>query len=358
MSLTPIERYERDVTLKQHISHDESQRHALLHLQQIYIDLIATSKASRQWFRLHKPPLIKGCYLYGKVGRGKTYLLDLFYNSLPFPEKKRIHFYRFMQEVHAQLNQCSRQKDPLKKIAHTFSKTFRVLCLDEFMLHDITDAMILAKLLKHLFQAGVTLVTTSNIQPDDLYLEGLQRKSFLPAIDLIKSDMAVINIDQGTDYRRMPRTTACNFYCPLEGQHDFMRAQFEFYAGVLPTAHSPISIHGRTLSVVALSKKVIWFEFDVICGQGRANNDYIYLSDQFEIILVSNIPQLQEGDNESVRRFIGLIDALYDAACPVVLSAEVSIDKLYCGQDLAFEFQRTISRLIEMQGSDYGRQNP
>ena len=351
MSLTPMERYAEDIKNHPEIVDDESQRHALSHLQHVYIGLIAKqAKHSGAWRLFKRPTCVPGCYLYGDVGRGKTYLLDLFFKSLPFAKKKRTHFYRFMQTVHEQLKRYPKRKDPLKMVAKAFAKEAFVLCLDEFMVNDIADAIILGKLLEYMFAEGMTLVATSNIPPDQLYLEGLQRKSFLPAIALLEKNVEVINVDQGADYRRKMHVEKIYYYTPLLGQDDFMRAHFELSSSHMPENTGPISILGRKVDVISYGQALIWLEFNVICGLGRSNNDYLYLADHFQSVMVSNVKKMTEADNDMARRFIGLVDTLYDTNTRLIISSAVPINKLYSGRGLAFEFKRTKSRLVEMQG--------
>lgn len=350
MSISPIQRYNAEIEQNPHIQNDDSQRHVLAHLQRIYIAVLAGHRKKtffRPWHR--RNARIKGCYIWGDVGRGKTYLLDVFYDSLPFPQKQRLHFYRFMANVQASLKKLPRRKDPLKIIAKQMAKTIKVLCLDEFMVTDIADAMILAELLTALFAEGLILVTTSNIAPQDLYLDGLQRKAFLPAIALLTEQCEVVGIDQGVDYRRIDQHAMQHYYTPLEGQAALMQAHFDLLTHNHKTTADIIRIHHRNVPVIGAGGRVVWFECSVLCGQGRAKADYLFLIDHFDTIMLSNVEAMAEANNDVARRFIELVDTLYDADKELIVSAAVPIEKLYRGKGLAFEFERTKSRLIQMQ---------
>ncbi|GGI89003.1 cell division protein ZapE [Legionella impletisoli] len=329
------------------IEHDPIQRLILAKLQQIANEVLRSSR----WFKRSKP--IKGLYLYGPVGAGKTFVMDLFYNALPLKQKTRFHFHHFMQQVDAQLRSLQGLKDPLKKIASDLAKKSRVLCLDEFLVYDIADAMILAQLLKALFSHQVILVATSNTPPDQLYLKGLQRARFLPAIDLIKQHCDVMALGDKRDYR-LGRVSSIDAYlCPLnEVTEKKMNDQFHEIA---PKAeeHSTITVQTREIRCKKISDEAVWFEFNVICNLPRSQLDYLEIADRFNTIFVSGIPTLSSQDMVKVILLMHFIDVMYDNGIRVIISAEAPPDELYQQGPLHAEFQRTVSRLFEMQSFDY-----
>jgi cell division protein ZapE len=337
---------------------DPAQRAALVPLDRIAAELIAAEK-TKWWQRLRTTPPVRGLYLYGSVGRGKTFLVDLFYESLPFEAKLRRHFHRFMQEVHAELNRLKGHEDPLVAVAAHFAAEARVFCLDEFFVTDIGDAMILGNLLKHLFARGVTLVTTSNIVPNELYKNGLQRERFLPAIDLLEKNCEVASLDSMQDYRLRTLTQAGVYFTPLgEAAEAQLAAVFaEVSRSAQPSALSPqpLEINGRTIPVKQQSDGAIWFDFAALCEGPRAVADYIEIGRSFHTVLVSGVPQFVDfsASEDAARRFVNLVDEFYDRGVNLVLSAAAPIPELYRGQRLKFEFARTESRLIEMQSREY-----
>lgn len=299
-------------------------------------------------------PRVKGLYVWGKVGRGKTYLMDLFFESLRIKEKKRVHFHRFMMEVHAALNEVKGRADPLGLIAKKIAKNVRVLCFDEFVVEDIADAMILANLFKALFAQGVTLIATSNTEPDHLYLNGLQRDLFLPCIKLLKDHMHIINLVHPHDYRRRVLLEKGVYFIPLnrQAQHNLQQA-FKLYAKEPIEQALMITVDGRSIHCIAKAENAIWFEFEAICNVPRSKRDYLYLVEQYEVFCISNLPQLRSEQDNEVCNFIALVDVLYDARKKLLLSAAVRIDDLYPAGRFKTEFQRTMSRLIEMQSLAY-----
>ncbi|WP_114418537.1 cell division protein ZapE [Marinospirillum perlucidum] len=360
--MTPMERYEQDLK-RDDFKSDPAQRQAVEHLQRLHDELVAQQPAkegflSRLLGSKKKEP-VRGLYFWGGVGRGKTYLVDTFYDTLPFEEKLRTHFHRFMQRVHAELKKFDGQSDPLKLIARQLAGEFRVLCLDEFFVKDITDAMLLGNLMDALFSEGVTLVTTSNIEPDGLYKDGLQRARFLPAIDLLKKYTLVVNVDSGVDYRLRALSQAEIYHWPLDEQADAsLTRSFESVVMVEGERDQPIEINGRNITARRCHDNVAWFDFYELCDGPRSQYDYIELSKIFHTVLLSNVPQLGREKDDQTRRFINLIDEFYDRNVKVIVSAEVSIDDLYTGGNLSFEIERTKSRLLEMQSHEYlGREH-
>ncbi|MCL4139737.1 UNVERIFIED_CONTAM: hypothetical protein GTU68_042997 [Idotea baltica] len=281
--------------------------------------------------------------------------MDIFFDSLPFEQKLRLHFHRFMRRVHQDLKEFKGEKDPLEKVADKLASEARVLCFDEFFVTDITDAMILANLLEGLFSRGVTLVTTSNIVPDGLYKEGLQRARFLPAIELLKKHTHIVNVDGGVDYRLRALERVELYHCPLgDGAEEIMEENFIR----LVADHNEIErftkldIENRVIETIAVCEDVVWFGFEQICEGPRSQNDYIEVAREFHTVLISNVPAFDKRD-DSARRFVNLIDEFYDRNVNVVLSAEVALEKLYVEGRLSFEFERTKSRLLEMQSKEY-----
>lgn len=297
---------------------------------------------------------VRGVYLWGDVGRGKTFLMDLFFSTLEIEQKRRVHFHRMMSDVHRRLKELDDIENPLDEVARALSEDMRVLCFDEFFVKDIGDAMILAQLLRGLFQRGVTLVTTSNIPPENLYLEGLQRARFLPAIDLIQQHTDVVELGDGLDYRLRTLTKAGTYL--LTADADVGSRLIEFFDHVAPgdvETDRALNILGRTIQTVRLAKGVVWFEFDELCRGPRSQEDYIEIARCYQTVVVSAVPVLTRADEDAARRFIALVDEFYDRRVKLVLSASAPLDELYRGSRLTFEFQRTQSRLVEMQSSDY-----
>ena len=303
--------------------------------------------------RRRRPAPLMGLYLWGSVGRGKTWLMDLFFDSLPEGRKQRVHFHRFMQRIHGALRDLGRVADPLARIAADWSEQTDVLCLDEFFVTDIADAMLLAGLLDSLFARGVTLVTTSNVEPDDLYRDGLQRAKFLPAIELIKQRTHVLELTGDTDFRLRILEQSEIFHHPLDDSADrVMTTAFDRMTAACELNHD-LDINGRNFHARRRGDGVIWFEFEELCERPRGVLDYIEIARAFNTVVVSNTPQLAEEDANAARRFITMVDEFYDRNVKLLMSAEVPVTELYTGNKLAFEFERTTSRLTEMQSHDY-----
>ena len=357
----PLERYRAELR-RPGFAHDPAQELAVGELQRLYDALIAArepGRLRRAWARLRSDPAegrtaVTGLYLWGGVGRGKTHLMDLFYESLPFPARQRTHFHRFMQRVHQELRTLAGQADPLRIVGARIAAEARVLCFDEFFVSDITDAMLLSGLLHELFARGVTLVATSNIEPSGLYRDGLQRQRFLPAIALLEQHTRVVNVDGGIDHRLRLLEQAELYHCPLDEQADQSLAQsFEALAPEPGKADVALEIAGRTIRARQCADDVAWFEFAELCEGPRSQNDYIELAREFHALLLGNVPVFTADTEDAARRFVNLIDELYDRNVKLVVSAAAPPTELYRGTRLSFEFQRTASRLAEMQSHDY-----
>lgn len=336
---------------------DAAQRAVLVELDRIGSELQARESAglfARLRARFSAPETVRGLYLWGGVGRGKTFLIDLFYEQLPLTQKKRVHYHRFMREVQAQLKELPGREDPLADVAAAIAAEARVLCLDEFFVSDIGDAMILDGLLRHLFARGVCLVTTSNTAPPNLYANGLQRERFLPAIALIQQHCVVFEIVSAQDWRLRALSQARVFHQPLG--HAAERALSDCFQRIshgAALADTQIRIHDRSIAVLRLAEDVVWFSFEAICEGPRAVADYIEIGKLYGSVIVSGVPQFTPMMEDAARRFIELVDEFYDRHVKLILSAAVPIIDLYDGERLRAEFSRTESRLIEMQSEDY-----
>jgi cell division protein ZapE len=298
--------------------------------------------------------LERGLYLWGGVGRGKTWLMDLFFQSLPFKDKQRSHFHRFMQSVHDELRKHKDRADPLELVAEKIAKKTRLLCFDELFVTDIGDAMLLGNLFRDLFDHGVTLVATSNAAPDNLYKEGLQRARFLPAIRSLKENMQIVHVDNSTDYRlRALERAPTSFAAGDVNSHAAMAQLFETVAGEPGTQHATLTLNHRRLHPKRLAAKAVWFDFKELCDGPRGQADYIEIARCFQSVLLSDIPVFTAQLNDQARRFVALIDEFYDRGVKLIFSSAAPVTALYQDGKLAFEFERTSSRLIEMQSQEY-----
>lgn len=360
LNFSPLERYERDIAAG-HLRRDRAQSRAMDHIQALYEALIADGesafallKHARKVLRKRARRPVKGLYLWGEVGRGKTMLVDVFFDCLPFPEKRRMHFHRFMHKIHHKLKQLKDVENPLQRVADRFAEEARVICFDEFHVGDIADAMLLGNLLEALFERGVTLVATSNTAPDRLYWGGLQRERFRPAIALIKAHTEIVHLDGHIDHRLRFLDKAEIYHCPLgSAAEQGLRSSFQHLAPDAGSVGGELEIDDRPITTVCQADGVVWFEFEAICGGPRAPSDYIEIARTFQTVLIGNIPQLKEEDNDKAKRLINLVDELYDRRVKLIVSAAVPPDQLYRGTRLAQEFQRTVSRLEEMRTHAY-----
>ncbi|MBP8098097.1 MAG: AFG1 family ATPase [Arenimonas sp.] len=336
---------------------DSGQQAALPELDRIHAQLLATqadSMLGRLAARFREPVAVSGLYLWGRVGRGKTFLVDLLFDQLDGVPKRRWHFHRFMGEVHARLRALPDTADTLAVVARDLSADLRLLVLDEFFVGDIGDAMILGRLLDQLIARGVTLVTTSNIAPAELYRDGLQRASFLPCIALIEKNCSVHRLDSPQDYRLRQLTRAATYLTPLGIESEqALAAHFERLAGHSLRETGPLQLFDRAIAVKSQADGIAWFEFPELCEGPRAAADYIEIARDFHTVLLSNVPRMDRGSEDAARRFVHLVDEFYDRHVNLLLSAAADPLSLYQGQRLEREFERTSSRLIEMQSAEY-----
>ena len=336
---------------------DPAQLVALVELDRIHTELLR-EPADPGWLDrlLHRgdDAAIRGLYLWGGVGRGKTFLIDLFHDGLPIALKRRTHFHRFMREVHAGLHEHAGERDPLAAIARQWRAKLQVLVLDEFFVSDIGDAMLLGRLLERLFAEGVVLVTSSNAAPATLYKDGLQRARFLPAIALLEQHCSVVHLDSPHDYRLRALTQSPVYRAPLDSESDaWLQARWTALGADNAHQDAGIEIDGRRIPVRARSKGMCWFDFAALCEGPRGNTDYIEIAREFHTVLVGGIPRLAAEQDDAARRFVHLIDEFYDRHVNLVCTADAAPMQLYAGQRLAAAFERTASRLIEMQSADY-----
>ncbi len=356
--MTPQEHYQ-DAIKKGHLLPDAAQVQVVNQLQRLYMALRSPAKSTSLWLpRLTKrnSTPVQGIYLWGGTGRGKTCLMDAFYACLEFPEKHRVHFHRFMRDIHHRLQAHAYDKDPIKLICRELSTQIRLLCLDEFHVSDITDAMIMARLLEGLFENGITLVATSNIAIKDLYPNGLQRERFMPAIHLLQQHTDEISVNGEADYRsRMLQANRCYQVVAPEHYQTILTPMFNELATVPPKHGREIEINGHLIHYYAWANDLIWFDFLDLCNTPRATSDYMDIAKQCHTVFISGVPRMGEGQNDMARRFIHLIDTFYDNHTCLIVSAETEPAELYHGINLKFEFDRTISRLTEMNSQGYIR---
>jgi cell division protein ZapE len=352
MSVTAT--YEQELQLRGFAS-DPAQRAAVAALERCAQDWAAykTKRANRIKKIINHPDIPRGVYMYGGVGRGKSFLMDCFYASVPIVRKTRLHFHEFMREVHRELRALQGTVNPLDVLGANIAKRYKLICFDEFHVADITDAMILHRLLDSLFAHGVGFVTTSNFKPDDLYPGGLHRDRILPAIELLNQKLEVINVDHGVDYRRRTLESADLYHSPLGEQAESeMALTFERLAEASdqdPVLH----IESRVIEAKRRAGGVVWFDFKTLCGGPRSQNDYLEIASQFHTVFLSNVPHMPVRMASEARRFTWLVDVLYDRRVKLVISAECEPEMLYTEGPLSHEFSRTVSRLREMQSTEF-----
>lgn len=334
---------------------DAAQLAAVARLQLAYDDWVAykSTRSSKLKRLIARPPVPRGVYMWGGVGRGKSFLMDSFYSVVPVVRKTRLHFHEFMRGVHRQLDELKGIPDPLDEVAKRVARKYRLICFDEFHVSDIADAMILYNLLKALFEHGVTFVMTSNYQPDRLYPDGLHRDRMLPAIALLKEKLDVLNVDAGVDYRKRALEQVRTYLTPNgAAADDVLRQAFDAVAESADEA-APIVVEGRELRSLRRAGGVIWFDFATLCGSPRSQNDYLEIASRFHTVVLSDVPRMTAAMASEARRFTWLIDVFYDCRVKLLMSAEVAPEDLYVEGTLATEFHRTVSRIIEMQSREY-----
>lgn len=300
-----------------------------------------------------KPAVPRGVYMFGGVGRGKSFLMDCFFQAVPIERKTRLHFHEFMREVHRELRELQGTVNPLDELGKRMAKRFKLICFDEFHVADVTDAMILHRLLDALFAHGVGFVTTSNFKPDDLYPNGLHRDRILPAIALLNAKLEVLNVDAGTDYRSRTLAMLDVYHQPLSEQAEAsMLAAFDKLAES-QDEEAHVQIESRSIAAKRKAGSVVWFDFKSLCGGPRSQNDYLEIATQFHTVLLSNVPKMEVRNASEARRFTWLIDVLYDRRVKLIMSAAVQPEELYLEGPMAHEFVRTVSRLNEMQSNEF-----
>ncbi len=355
----PSARYERDLN-NGDILPDDGQRRVVARLDALYDELLAPPPPRQgllaSLLRRAGPqaPAARGVYVWGPVGRGKTYLMDSFFEAVPIEAKHRTHFYRFMQRIHVARRRFRHEQDPVGQAAMEFSREVRLLCFDEFFVSDIADAMILGRVLEVLFEQGVTLVATSNVAPDDLYRDGLQRVRFLPTIDLLNRNVDVLALDSPHDYRRRDLERLRLFVTPLG--NDAESALDELFKRLDDTPGErdvTLDVQKRPIPCRRLGQRAAWFDFEALVGGPRSPADYMEIGSRFEAVILSDVPELDQFHENDARRFISLVDELYDRRVKLAISAAVPLDTLYSGERVKFEFRRTLSRLTEMQSREY-----
>jgi cell division protein ZapE len=302
---------------------------------------------------ISRPPIPRGVYMWGGVGRGKSFLMDCFFQSVPLTRKTRLHFHEFMREVHRELQDLKGTVNPLQELGRRVARRFRLICFDEFHVADVTDAMILHRLLQSLFDNRVSIVTTSNFPPDGLYPNGLHRDRILPAIALLKSKLEVVNVDAGTDYRQRSLEQVQMYHWPLGPDSDRLLEQAFERLSEARDEDPVLHIEHRELRAVRRAGGVVWFDFRTLCGGPRSQNDYLEIASRFHTVLLSNVPQMPPRLASEARRFTWLVDVLYDRRVKLVITAAVPAGELYIEGPLAHEFPRTVSRLAEMQSAEF-----
>ena len=352
--LSPAERYAQVLASGQFMP-DEAQAQAVNELDRVWQELIQRYKSSKRIFhRFRKVQAPQGVYMWGGVGRGKTWLMDQFFDSIPFRRKTRMHFHHFMQFVHKELNKLSGQRNPLDLVADQIYKDAVVICFDEFFVSNVTDAMILSDLFQKLFARGITLVATSNIAPEGLYKNGIHRDRFLPTIELVQKNCVILNVDAGVDYRLRVLKQAQLFKSPLtEANKVWMSDRFHALTQGQAQLTSAITINHRVVETLGHTEDVLWCEFSELCFKPRSPADFIEIANVYNTVLVSDVPKLNDFLSEGTRRFIYLVDEFYDRGVKLLLTSEDTIIDIYDGDKLAFEIERTRSRLLEMQSDEY-----
>ena len=334
---------------------DEAQQRAITRLQLCYDEWVAYKGQRSSTFKrlINRPSVPKGVYMWGGVGRGKSFLMDSFFSVVPLVRKTRVHFHEFMRDVHRQLDELRGVADPLDEVAKRVAKKYRLICFDEFHISDVADAMIMYNLLKALFDNGVSFIMTSNYDPELLYPDGLHRDRILPTIALLYEKLDVMNIDAGIDYRGRALEQVEAYYTPLNAKTD--KALRDAYASVAESADEDpvIRIEAREIRSLRRAGTIIWFDFNTLCGGPRSQNDYLEIASRFHTVILSGVPMMSASMSSEARRFTWLIDVFYDQGVKLLMSAEVEPEELYTTGAMANEFHRTVSRIVEMQSQEY-----
>jgi cell division protein ZapE len=334
---------------------DDAQRAAVDRLQRMHEELVAfkAARASRLRRLLSSPQVPRGVWLHGGVGRGKSFLMDCFFGTVPVVRKLRVHFHEVMRGVHRELDDLKGAANPLDEVARRIARRYRLICFDEFHVSDIADAMILERLMRGLFGHGVTFVITSNYPPSGLYPDGLHRDRMLPAIELLQRDLDVVCVDAGIDYRRRSLEQVRAYHCPLGAEADeALRAAFAALAEA--REEEPLLlVENREIRALRRAGGVVWFDFRTLCGGPRSQMDYLELSQRFHTVILSGIPRMSAGMASEARRFVWLVDVFYDQRVKLLMSAECAPEELYTAGAMAHEFHRTVSRIVEMQSREY-----
>ncbi|SFM06712.1 cell division protein ZapE [Rugamonas rubra] len=334
---------------------DEAQGRAVERLQRCYDEWVEYKGQRSNSFKrlINRPDVPRGVYMWGGVGRGKSFLMDSFYSVVPLVRKTRLHFHEFMRGVHRELDELTGVADPLNEVARRIAKKYRLICFDEFHISDVADAMIMYNLLKALFDNGVSFIMTSNYEPGTLYPDGLHRDRILPTIALLKERLDVMNIDAGIDYRGRALEQVDCYYTPLGAATD--RALREAYAKIAEQADEDpcVRIESREIRALRRAGTTIWFDFNTLCGGPRSQNDYLEIASRFHTVILSEIPMMSASMSSEARRFTWLIDVFYDQGVKLLMSAEVAPEELYTNGVLSNEFHRTVSRIVEMQSREY-----
>jgi len=358
-ALTVTQRYEHELA-RHGYSADAAQQQAVARLQQSYDEWLAFKQQRQAFLRrvfrplLREPAMPRGVYLWGGVGRGKSFLMDTYYHAVPLARKTRLHFHEFMRGVHRQLDDVKGVADPLVEVARRIAKKYRLICFDEFHVSDVADAMILYRLLDALMARGVAFVMTSNYPPAGLYPDGLHRDRILPAIALIEKNLDIVNVDAGIDYRRRALEQLSVYHQPLNAQaRQALEHAFSQLAGGPEHPDPILHIEGRLLRPLKLAGNTVWFDFATLCAGPRSQNDYLELAQRFETVIVSDVPRMSARQASEARRFTWLIDVFYDSKVKLIISADGPPEALYTEGPMANEFHRTVSRMLEMQSREY-----
>ncbi len=350
-----VEEFYQKALLERDFKADAAQRRAVDRLQQCYDDWVHYKAQRSSTFKrlINRPQVPRGVYMWGGVGRGKSFLMDSFYSVVPVVRKTRLHFHEFMRGVHRQLDELRGVADPLDEVAKRIAKKYRLICFDEFHISDVADAMIMYNLLKALFDNGVSFIMTSNYDPQLLYPDGLHRDRILPTIDLLYEKLDVMNIDAGIDYRSRALEQVQSYYTPLGAAAD--KALRDAYTRLAESADDDpvVRIEAREIRALRRTGSLIWFDFHTLCGGPRSQNDYLEIASRFHTVILSEIPQMSASMSSEARRFTWLIDVFYDQGVKLLMSAEVEPEELYTTGTLANEFHRTVSRIVEMQSQEY-----